>query len=53
MQDGICSDFPNPSPQDLEKWTTLMSDKIHKGDHVRLTDYERNVFVEETSKLET
>ena len=27
MQDGILSNFPNASPQDLEKWTTVMSDK--------------------------
>ena len=28
MQDGICSNFPNASPQELEKWTMVMSDKI-------------------------
>lgn len=28
MQDSICSQFPNASPEDLEKWTKVMSDRI-------------------------
>ena len=28
MQNGICSNFLDASPQDLENWTTVMSDKI-------------------------
>ena len=28
MQDGICGQFPNASPEDLEKWMVVMSDQI-------------------------
>lgn len=28
MQDGICSGFPNAGPEDLEKLTNVISDKI-------------------------
>ena len=28
MQHGICSHFPNASPEDVGKWTTVLSDKI-------------------------
>ena len=28
LQDGICSRFPEASPEDLEEWTKVMSEKI-------------------------
>ena len=33
-------------------FTSILAETIYRGDYVRLTGYERNIFIEETSKLE-
>ena len=30
-EESICSHFPNAKPEDVEKWTKLLSDKILDG----------------------
>ena len=36
----------------MEPFHSIMAETIYHGDYVRLTEHERDFFIEETSKLE-
>ena len=41
LESAICSQFPNAKPEDLEKWTKLLADRILQGgeDYRSMIDY--------------